>query len=108
MTLKLNYVLTIRFPAADLERLQAIKTRDGYLLSQGVELSEAVLELSQGSARLDFSYYGRKPDGTRHKRRTTDRINFSHGKAGRVWLFHLLDGDPVNTDAVAAFWPGES
>jgi hypothetical protein len=95
MTLKMNYVLTIRFPQDDLPRLQAIKTRDGYLLSQG-------------SARLDFSYYGRKPDGTRHKRRTTDRINFSHGKAGRVWLFHLLDGDPVNTDAVAAFWPGES
>ena len=107
--LRLRYYLTVDFTPEDFTRLQAITTKKGFLLKQDVRIDAVVLRLTPDYADIQYWYWGTKPNGVEHQRRTEGHVRFSLGEdAGKVWLDHLFGADTNRgreINALAAFWP---
>lgn len=101
-------VLKLGGVPAEMDRLQALKTGDGFLFPQEVRLTSVFLVVNGagGWARLDYQFFGRKADGTEHKRRTNNVRYLPVGKTGRSWLGHLAPELPYkHRTAIEALWP---
>lgn len=98
--------ITIRFGRDEFPRLQEIKTANGHLLPQDVNLSEVALKIDDKGAHLDVWYYGKvKSTGQPSKRRTNTLVGVNE-----AWLWHLMPGDlPKRADQIRLglhyLWP---
>lgn len=86
---RIDFHITVLFDHSDFDRLSKIKTSNGFLLPQDVRIDEVVMHVNNNGARLEVMYFGRKPDGTEHQRRTTAHI----GIQDINWLWTLFPAE---------------
>jgi hypothetical protein len=98
------YSIKIDFFQGDFERIRNIELSSGdTLLPPKVRIDSVTLEVD--TARLYYSFYGIKKDGTESSRRTYGERKLPGDP--RIWLHYLLpESTPyAQKDGLKAFWP---